>query len=346
MFVKFLKMGPTDGGDAGAGAAGAGGAAGAAGAGADGAAGAAGAAGGAQPQWFDSFEDIKADPALTEAAGKFKSPAEALKSIKAGWGDDWRQAFAGEDADKLERLQRYQSPKAVIEALVSAQDKIRSGSLKAQLPKDANEQEIADYRKANGIPETPAGYLEKLPDGLVIGEDDKPIFESFVSALHAENAEPRIAHAAVKWYNNFVEEQQAAQTATDTAAKAAAEDALRLEWGTDYRTNLNVLQSYLDTMPTAVSEVFKGARGPDGKALFNDPEFVQWFVGNAREMNSVSTLVGVGVPPGKSLEEEIASIEKFMRTNNTEYFKDEKQQARLRQLYEAREKNAARTKVA
>ena len=335
MFVKFPKMSPADGGEGG------GGAGGDPGAGAQGGEGA-GAQGGAA-QWFDSFEDIKADPALLEAAGKFKSPAEALKAIGTDFGDKWRERMAGEDADKVERLQRYQSPKALAEALFAAQDKIRSGSLKAQLPKDANEQEIVEYRKANGIPETPAGYLEKLPDGLVIGEDDKPIFESFVASLHAENADPKIAHAAVKWYNDFVEQQEAAVTEADTAAKRATEDALRLEWGSDYRTNINVLQSYLDTMPAAISEVLRDARDSGGKALFNDPEFVQWLVGHAREVNSVSTLVGAGgSPPGKSLDDEISGIEKFMRTNRADYNRDQKMQDRLLQLYGAREKRDAR----
>jgi hypothetical protein len=294
--------------------------------------------------WYDSFDDIKSDPALAATAGKFKSPAEALRSISAGWGDNWRETFAGEDAEKLERLQRYQSPKAVIDALVAAQDKIRSGSLKPTLPPTANAQEIAEYRKAHGIPEAPAGYLENLPDGLVIGEEDKPIFESFVAALHAENADPKIAHAAVKWYNGFVEQQEAEAVEADTVARKAAEDTLRAEWGRDYRTNLNVIQSYMDTMPPPVAEALKGARGADGVALFNNPEFSQWFAGFAREANSVQTLVGPdGQKHGQSLEDEIKHIEGFMRTNRADYNRDTKMQQRLLQLYDARIKAQARS---
>jgi hypothetical protein len=298
----------------------------------------------AQAAWFDSFDDIKADPKLAEAAGKFKSPAEALRSLQAGWGDNWRESFAGDDKDKLERLQRYQSPKAVIDALVAAQDKIRSGATKPALPANPNEQELKAYREAHGIPEQPGGYLENLPDGLVIGEDDKPIFESFVTALHAEHADPKIAHAAVKWYNNFVEEQQAAESKADLQAKQAAEDTLRAEWGRDYRTNINVIQSYMDTMPTAVAEALQYARGADGVALFNNPEFAQWFAGFAREANSVQTLVGDdGRKHGQSLEDEIGTIEKFMRTNRRDYDRDPKMQDRLRQLYDARIKAQERS---
>lgn len=338
MFPRFLKLSPTDGGE------GAGGT-GAQGAGSDGGQG--GEGGAPQAAWFDAFADIKADPTLVEVAGKYKSPAEALKSINAGWGEDWRQKFAGEDAAKLERLQRYATPQAAIDAGLSAQDKIRSGEHKKALPANANEQEIAAYREAHGIPATAEAYLEKLPDGLVIGEADRPIFESFAKALHAQNADPKVAHAAVKWYNEFVEEQQAQIAENDSTHQAEVDDALRSQWAGDYRANINVVESYLGTMPAEVADHFRTARAPDGRLLMHVPEVMQTLAQSARELNGVVTIAGIeGSVPAEKLDDAIAEAEKFMRTNRADYNKDPKRQARLLGLYEAREKRDSKGRAA
>ncbi len=336
MFLKFLKLSPTDGGEGDAGAGGAGGGEGGQGEGGQGAA----------AQWFDAFDDIKSDPKLAETAGKYQSPAEALKAI-GGWGENWRESIAGDNADLGKALQRYTTPKAVAEALVAAQEKIRTGQHKQPLPANANEQEIKAYREAHGIPETAEAYLEKLPDGLVIGDEDRPIFESFVKTLHAQNADPKIAHAAVKWYNEFVEEQQAQVAENDAGHKAESEDALRAEWGGDYRANVNVVETYLGTMPAEAAEALRGARGPDGRLLLHTPAVMQALAQSARELNGVVTITGIeGSVPAEKLDEAIAQIEKFMRTNRADYNKDEKLQAKLRGLYEARVKRDSKSRAA
>ena len=82
----------------------------------------------------------------------------------------------------------------------------------------------------------------------------------------------------------------------------------------------------------------------DGTALFNSPEFVEFFVGLAREFNPVLAVMGGdGRPLGKGIEDEIASIEKLMRENRPAYNRDEKLQARYRTLLDARIKQQERS---
>lgn len=261
-----------------------------------------------------------------------------------GWGDNWRQQYAGEDTKRLAQLERFASPKAVLDSLFSAQEKIRSGELRSPLPENATPEQVAAYRQQNGIPEKPEGYFEKLPDGLVIGDEDKPLFNSFAEGLHKLNADPKIAQYAVSWYNKLQEDQSAKLAEGDTTAKTATEDELRSEWGADYRANINHIQGFLAQAPEGVAGLIENARGADGKAILNDPNVIRWLASVARDLNPMGTIVPTGSTVGKSLDDEIGEIESFMKTNRTEYRKDEKKQARLRDLYDARSRQQARAK--
>jgi hypothetical protein len=274
------------------------------------------------------------------------TPQTAEQRAQEKWGESWRQDYAGQDAKMLARLERYQSPKAAIDALIAAQNKISAGELVKPLSDNPTAEEVAAWRTQNGIPEKPEGYLEKLPNGLVVGEEDKAIVGSFLKDIHAINADPRVAHAALKWYTNFQEQQVAERQAADLADKTATEDKLRADMGADYRANVNHIQSFLSSAPSGVSEMLANARGPDGKALFNNPDFVNWMSGLAREINPVGTIVGgVGGGSAQALSDEIAALEKEMGNRNSAYWKGsqaEAKQARYRDLITAKERVQAR----
>jgi hypothetical protein len=291
-----------------------------------------------------------ADPAAAPAqAGTVLTPDPAKPNggtpapVAGKWPDDWRQQYAGTDDKKLNVLSRYTSPTAALDALFAARQRIDAGDALKPLPENATPEQVAAYRAQHGIPEKPEAYFEKLPQGLVIGDEDKPIFESFAKELHALNAPPAIAHAAVKWYAEFQETQQAEAAEAAAAAHAATEDKLRAEWGGEYRANINHISAFIEKAPPVVAAALRNAQTPEGLAIFNVPEVVQWFAQQARELDPIGAIVPAGGgAPGATIETEIADIEKFMRTNRTEYNHDTKKQQRLMELYGARERLQAR----
>lgn len=271
-------------------------------------------------------------------------PAAAVKP--AGWGETWRKDYAGEDAKLLTQLERFQSPKAALDAYFAAQKRISEGGLKQSLPEKPTPEQLTAWRKENGVPEKAEDYLANLPEGLVIGEADKPIFESFVKSLHEVNADPKTAHAAVAWYNKFQEEQQGAQREADTAYARETEDALRTEWGADYRVNQAIRTTFLNRLPEGIKDVFLSSRMPDGRALGDHPDLSKWLVGMERELNPTATLSG-GAMGGdtKSVDTRIAEIEKLMGNQYSEYWKGSnapKIQAEYDQLLGMRTKLRAR----
>lgn len=255
--------------------------------------------------------------------------------------------YAGEDAKLLARLERFTDPAKAFDALIEAQNKIRSGDFAKPLPTNANDQERAAWRQANGVPDKPEGYFEKLPDGLVIGKEDQPLFTEFAKAMHDENVAPSAMHKAVKWYYSLQDREQAAIANTDRTQAQEAIQTLRTKYGNDYQANIGQAMSFLDSLGGDLKNQFMDATLPDGRRLFNSPEIVDWVISKARELNPAGILIPGGNGEGQmaSIDTEMKGLEKMMGNKSSEYWKGpsaEKNQARYRDLIDAKQRLAAR----
>ena len=264
--------------------------------------------------------------------------------------DKWRENFAGNDPKKLERVARYASPNDALNALIAAQNKISEAGLKEPFPAKGTPEEQTAWRASNGIPEAPDKYDLNFKNGLVIGEEDKPRTESFLKVAHALNLNSDTAKAMIAWsYENQKQEAEAMAEADKTLAEAT-QDALRTEWGNDYKANMNLIYGVLDLSgnPELKQNVL-GARMADGTPLMGNPASLKWLAQLAREINPVSTLVNApGGDIGTALADEIAAIEKQMKYRKSDYYKgptltkngrtDTKLAHRYYDLIEARDK--------
>lgn len=291
--------------------------------------------------WYSSIDFGDAKEQATAALSSFKTPQELVGAL------DWRKNVAGGDEAAVKMLERFASPADLGKAYREAVKKISSGELAKPLPKDATPEQIAEWRKGNGIPEKPEGYFEKLPNGLVIGAEDKPMFDAVAAKLHARNVPPEVIHDLAEWYYGTQDEAIAKATEKDKQEAAAATDALRQDWGQDYRANINVAMSFLDSLGADLKGQVMDATLPDGSRLFNNTNFVKWMVAQAREANPAAHIVPAGTDSSvQSVNAEIAKIENVMRTNRATYNRDTAMQERLRQLYDARTKLQQRGQAA
>jgi len=262
---------------------------------------------------------------------------------KGAWPDDWQQRFSKGD-EKLQKVaSRYASPEAAFEALVAAQQRIRSGELKPALPENATDDELAAWREDHGIPAKPEDYDLTFDSGLVIGEEDKPIVDEFLSIAHEHNMTPEQVKSVIEWNETQKEAQAEERIAMEEQQRVEALDKLNVEYGGNFRRNINMIEGVLSMLPEGVREEFQSARLPDGTALFNNTDVIRGFVQLANELNPAGIVAPAGGgDPMKGLSEEIANIENTMKTNRTAYNKDEAMQARYRELLVAREKMQSR----
>jgi hypothetical protein len=284
-------------------------------------------------------------PASAEKKAETVLEAESEEEIPAPatFPDDWREQLAGDNDKLLSRLKRFSSPKTFAESYLALQQKLSSGEYLKALPEDASEEEVAAWRKENGIPTTPEEYAISLGEGLVVGEDDKPLVGRFLERMHKANAKPEHVNAALATYYQIVQEQADELTARNEQAREETQDSLRAEWGNDYRRNVNMVSALLDTYGEEAKNAIMTARAADGTALMNNPSVLRALAQNAMEVNPAATVVpGSGAGAMNSINEEIKSLENRMREDWTGYFKDPAAQARYGELITAREKLASR----
>lgn len=254
---------------------------------------------------------------------------------------DWRAPFVGEEMLSEDQAKRFSTPADLAKSFASAHTKLRENAgAVPTLPENATDEDLAAFRTDQGIPLEAKGYLENLPDGVVVGEEDMSIMEHFLGEFHSMNASPATVHGIIGAYNKWSEGQQAHIAEADQDDFKKSEDALREAWGNEYRANVNIVGSLLGSRFGAeLADTIRNSRGPDGVALLNKPEFMGAMAQIARELDPLVTIIPNDADAAQGLADEIAEIEKFQKEHRTEYFKDEKMQARLRELYGIRQKH-------
>jgi hypothetical protein len=287
----------------------------------------------------ENYEELQA--AFSEHETLFKTAAEKRDAAKSAveelkktvnkgyWPEDWRERYVDKLKDKdgkpldddskekmMKRLSRYSSPRAAMDAMINAQNKIASGKLIKMPGKDATPEEIAEYRKEAGIPEDAKGYDLSLSDGLVVGEEDKEMVDSFLSVAHDKNFTQDQVSAGLNWFYQNQEAELAKRHEADMAHRAAVEEELRAEWGQEYQANRNLMANYFDSdFEEGVADLIVGARLADGTPLANHPDIVRGFVAKARAANPMAALVpGSGTKQHDQMIAEIEALEKKMGT--------------------------------
>lgn len=298
----------------------------------------------AAPEAVQAQEDAPATQEAAKSETLLDAPEKETEAPSRGeWPEDWRDRLANGDEALRKRLDRFSSPANVIKSWREAEKKLASGEVKKPLAADAKPEEVAAWRKENGLPETVEDMLKAVepPKGMVFGEADKPVLESFAKVAHERNWSPAQMNDAVAWYAAEQERILAQRTEQDRAYQAQAQDDLREEWGAAYRSEINSVKNFLDSnVPAEVKDAILSGRGPDGNLLGNNPHVLKWLAEIARKENPFGTIMPNGSE--QAATNRIAEIEQIMATDIDQYFRNPSMEAEYRRLIEARDRKNAR----
>lgn len=256
---------------------------------------------------------------------------------KALEGYDWRAPILAAKPDAKATLERMPSPVALYETYDGLRTKLSKGEMRmvTEFPKTGTDQEKATWREQNGIP--PDGKYEvKLPQGLEIREQDQPLLEGFTKYAHENNIPASEVNKTAAWFfgQRAEREQQLAERAKQEELDTASQ--LGQEWGPEYKPIQNKIAGVLDaTLPSDDPET----RAEIQKAIARNPTFARMMAKIALEMNPSGTMVpgGPGAQEG-TIVDELKKIDAMMKTDRGAYNKDEKTQARYRELLGAFQK--------
>ncbi len=272
--------------------------------------------------WSDNGKDTSLyDDAL---AGSPETDPPAAKQPGAGqpaWPDDWRAQMADGDAKAARLLERYRSPDAVGKALLSAQQRIRSGDVKLRPGPDASQEQLAEWRLERGIPQTPDDYdVPILLDGKYedLDEFGKASIDAFRGTFHELDMPPEHAEKIMSVANDVALRQMERQAETDAMRQEEAEDSLRTEWGADYRKNIALNAQFMQDRLGDDWQSFVTARTPEGLRLADDPKF-NTFINQLARAEGGTVLQAGETSAGHNVQARIDEIRKIMSTDYSRY---------------------------
>jgi len=293
---------------------------------------------------------VSNDPAPADPAPADPAPADSPKSFFGEAPEHWRQDAVDNmrlnDPDaasrELKRLERFKTPQDWLKATYEADRKIRKGEISSGLPENATDEQLAEYREANGVPAEATGYELNFGEGVTLSESDQSIIDTMLPVAHAANLPNAAMSGLSKAFFEARAKQASERHAQDELDKQATDKLLREEWQSDFQANTNIFSAFVDGLPEDARQEFSNMRGPGGKGLANNPAIINSIVDLMRKANPTVTVVPANDGnPLKTVDDELASLNKMMRDDPDKWYKDQAAQKRWRDLTDAKDKLAA-----
>lgn len=223
----------------------------------------------------------------------------------------------------------------MFDAAWNAQQKL-SETRPTALPKDATPEQIAAYRKENGIPEKADGYLEAVKD-LNIPEGDREIIAPYLPIMHKHNLSPEVAKELIATRQAETDRQIEARIAEDKKLSTEWQEELRTEWGNQYRGNVANIKNLLTSrFGEEGMERLLTAREPNGDLILDNPGILRALAQLAIDVNggapTITTADGTSIADLKGATARKGELEKMMGDSTSEYYKGPNA-AKLQQEY-------------
>lgn len=149
---------------------------------------------------------------------------------------------------------QYNGPLATAKSIADVDKLLRDNMAAARqqgirpINENSKPEEIAAFRKAFGVPETPEAYgslkPEKFPDAMWDKEGEKAL----TAIAHKHNVPPAALKDILGLYGSQVEQQMQQLQAEQESSLAAEGAKLKQAWGEKYNDNLRVAQRFAATI--------------------------------------------------------------------------------------------------
>jgi hypothetical protein len=304
-------------------------------------------------------------PAATDKGAEGSKPAADGKpagdagkpAADAGkwFTDDWKEkAIAGVPESQRKKAEAYiarrSSPYDILNGAMSADDKIAEltrDRIKIPTGKDDDPKDVAAFRKAMGIPDSPDKYEVKVPKEYgELSELDTELKDAFLERALSTGMSQKQVDLAMDNYFAIEKVKAAEQAKLVLASSTAAQDELRVHFGKEYRQSVELTNRFfaegLGKNGMAEAEdrrEFLSKRFADGTALGEHPAFVKFMAELARERaDDGAFIMGEGTD-GVDID---AKIDKIIKTRNSDPKAYAAMQPELERLVAAQNRMKAR----
>lgn len=295
----------------------------------------------------DADADEKAGESKGAAETKEAAPAAESESAKddavkdAAWRSRIVEKLLAPLKDKIsatkfekrreqltEQIKRYKSPEDAIISGLNAQEKLRSGDHR-KAPDGGSEEEIAAWRKENGIPATVEDIQIPNVPGKEWGDADQPAIDgfrgvAFKAGLNQEQVN-ELVRFQVQETQRIEAEYEAGLKKADKQDREACHDALRTEYGVaEFKPNMAIMNRLFDdnevfgeVKAELVSARYFNTETGTWHRLTSHPAMARAFIGLATDRYGDGAMAGAD---GRtSTGNRVAELEKLRDTDYAAY---------------------------
>ena len=290
-------------------------------------------------------EEAETSAETTEETSETET-TESTAEAETTETEDWRTEYLSDtdsDGNKIDEaelkkrgnmLKRYTDKGQLTKSFFDMKAQIAKGVKPLELADDATEEQIAEYRKAVGLPESVEKYDYEFSDGLVLGDEDTKATEALKEVALSNGIKPPAMSAIVEANLKWRETQMQERTNRDSMLVETNKKALEERWGSDTPHNFHAIDNTFNILPggddpDGMRLQFQNSRLPNGDRIFDNPDVMNLFATLARKANPESVLsdnTGGGV--GGRLEE----LTSKMKKDGTLSTGDRNEMARLKDL--------------
>ena len=294
----------------------------------------------AEPAPYDWKPIAGEDADALKLLGDFKGPADLLAVVKASKAD-WREEFAGGDEKMLKRMQRFKDKASWLKSYLSMESKMGDKDYVRKLSDAATPEEVAEFRKAMGVPEKSADYKVNLPEGASEPTElDRAITENFLTLAHKEGYTQRQVDAALA---AVAAGGQIAKQYTNEAilnARKDAEDTLRAKWpNKDYRANLDLVNRVLTDYKDQIGADFLKTKIEGGGLIGDHVPLIEFLAELGRERYGAGPIINGEPMEAMGVQKE---LDKYMKMVGTPEYEKPAVQKRVNELFAQQERLASR----
>lgn len=246
-----------------------------------------------------SEEATPAAPAATTDIDQTATErAEAGKTEKAE--ADWRASIT--DPKLRDLAGRFTSPADAVKMAADLREKL-SKAAPSPPGEDAPEEEVKAYLKKIGVPE--GDYDFPVPEGYKLTDQDKA-FRSEVSSLFRENRIPATAAKEIaKWFEGKQAEAAKELEAEQERIRQEQDTALRKEWkGKEYDTNVAIAGQAWQRF--GGNEELEDIKLEGGGRIGDHPGLLKMFAQIGRATMETAGMLGMSESDAKDLQSQHA----------------------------------------
>lgn len=273
-----------------------------------------------------------ADTVVTGSGDTVASGGDTVVKNEFSW-NTYVEGVKAKDEKQGKLLERYSSVDDIAKALFETKQLVSKGVKEPELPANATEEQIKEYREKVGIPSTPSDY--KFPENVTVKDEDKPLWELFGKfAIENHISQKDFAKLAPTYY--AMEAAIREQAEKDFKDVVRSQDAAIKEmWGTDAESNVKANEAYLiNAGGTELAKMILSATSADGLPLGNNPLVAKWLNEQARQAGYADLMPYSNQRAVDDLNKEIEGLEKMMGDHTSAYWKGEHAEAKQKRYLE------------